>query len=266
MVKQKLDPEVRKNILKARKWIEALAQKDANEAETRTRIHDICGLIMGYDRFEHISFEYEIPGVGETIHCDLAIKTNQGESSKPDFLVEIKRVSLDLLPKHVGQAARYAIDIGCEWVLLTNSRDWRLYHISFVKPPQTTLVESWDILNDTPATLSDKFSLICYKNIKRSGLARLWEKRNVLSSFNLLKIILSEQSLTLIRREIRKATEVTVSPEDIVGAIRKMLNQEAIGEMEKIRISLPVKKQKKPVTVKENVTPAENSQVGQNGQ
>ena len=257
MVKQKLDTEVRKNIIKARKWIEALAQKDANEAETRTRIHDICGILMGYDRFEHISFEYEIPGAGETIHCDLAIKTNQGESSKPDFLVEIKRVNMDIALKHIGQAARYAIDIGCEWVLLTNSRDWRLYHISFVKPPQTTLVESWNLLNDTPATLSDKFSLICYKNIKRDGLARLWLKRNVLIPLNLLKIILSEQSLASIRYKIKKATDVTVSPEDIVGAIRKMLNQEAVGEMEKVRISLPVKKQRKSAST----TRGENQEI-----
>lgn len=244
MVKQKLDKEVRKSILRARKWIEDIAQKDANEAETRTRIHDICGMLMGYDRFEHVTQEYAVPGAGETVHCDLAIKTDQEESSKPDFLVEIKRVNIDLAPKHIGQAASYAINIGCEWVLLTNSRDWRLYHISFTQPPQTTLVESWDLINDTPATLAEKFALICYKNIKRSGLARLWDKTNVLTPQNLLKIILSEQSLKSIRRELKKATEVTVSPEDIVGEIRRMLNQDAVGEMEKVRISLPAKKQR----------------------
>jgi len=48
-----------------------------------------------------------------------------------------------------------------------------------------------------------------------------------------------------IRREIKKATEVTVSPEEIVGAIRHMLNEAAVGEMEKVKISLPVKKQRK---------------------
>jgi len=249
MVKQKLDKEVRKNILKARKWIEDIAQKDANEAETRTRIHDICGILMGYDRFEHITHEYEVPGAGETVHCDLAIQIDHKESSKPDFLVEIKRVNIDLALKHIGQAARYAIDIGCEWVLLTNSRDWKLYHISFGKPPQTKLVESWNIINDDPVILAEKFALIGYKNIKRSGLARLWEKSNVLTPQNILKIILSEQSIISIRRELKKATEVTVSPEELVGAIRHMLNEAAVGEMEKIKISLPEKKQRKRKTI-----------------
>jgi hypothetical protein len=243
MVKQKLDAEAKKNILKARKWIEDIAKKDANESETRTRIHDIFGMLMGYDRFEHISFEYEIPGAGETIHCDLAIKTNHEESSKPDFLVEIKRVNMDLAPKHIGQAATYAINIGCEWVLLTNSRDWRLYHISYGKPPQTTLVESWSIINDTPAALAGKFALICYKSIKRNGLARLWDKRNVLTTQNLLKFFLSEQSISSIRNKFKRENQVSVTPEDIVAAVRRMLNSEAVGEMDNIRISLPIKKQ-----------------------
>jgi len=70
-----------------------------------------------------------------------------------------------------------------------------------------------------------------------------------LAAQNLLKIILSEQSLTLIRRELKKATDVTVSPEEIVGAVRHLLNEAAIGEMEKIKISLPEKKQRKRTTI-----------------
>lgn len=257
MARQKLDEEVKKNILKARKWIEALAQQDANEAVTRKRIHDICETLMGY-RFEHISYEFEIQTAGENVRCDLAIQTDREESSKPDFLIEVKKVNMDFVPKHVGQAASYAIDIGCEWVLLTNGREWRLYHISFGKPPQTTLIDSWNLINDKSVILAEKFGLVCYKNIKKGSLARLWEKNNVLTPQNILKIILSEQSLKSIRREIKKATEVMVSPEEIVGAIRRMLNQEAVGEMEKVKISLPAKKQRKTASLKRSEGEEEN--------
>ena len=67
----------------------------------------------------------------------------------------------------------------------------------------------------------------------------------MLSAQNIIKVILSEQSIRSIRREIKKATDVAVSPEEIVGAVRRMLNEAAIGEMEKIKISLPAKKQDK---------------------
>jgi hypothetical protein len=135
--------------------------------------------------------------------------------------------------------------MGCEWVLLTNGREWKLYHITFTKPPQTMLVESWNFINDTPSALGEKFGLICYKNIRKDSLKRLWDTINVLTPLNLLNIILSEQSIKLIRSKLRKETQFLVSPEDIVGAIRRMLNQEAIGEMERVRISLPAKKQRK---------------------
>ena len=70
----------------------------------------------------------------------------------------------------------------------------------------------------------------------------------MLTAQNILKIILSEESIRLIRRGLRKATEVTVSPEEIVGAVRHLLNEAAVAEMEKIKISLPEKKQHKKKT------------------
>ncbi len=244
MAKQKLDKEARKALLGARNMIEEVAKKDGNEAETRARVRHIFGTIMGYDIFKHISAEYAIHGAGDTVHCDIAVQLDHEEASGPALLVELKRVNMDLTPKHLRQAASYAIDIGCEWVLLTNGKEWKLYHISFGKPPQTKLIDSWNLITDDPVILADKFNLIGYKNIKKGGLARLWEKANVLTAQNILKIILSEQSLSSIRRELKKATEVTVSPEEIVGAVRRLLNEAALTDMEKIKISLPVKKQR----------------------
>jgi hypothetical protein len=245
MARQKLDKETRKALLNARKMIEEIAKADMNEAETRKRIDYIFGTIMGYDTFKHITQEYAVHGAGDTVHCDFAVQIDHEESSKPDFLVEIKRVNIDLTPKHLRQAASYAIDIGCEWVLLTNSKEWKLYHISFGKPPQTKLVDSWNLISDDLAILARKFNLIGYKNIKKGSLVQLWERANVLSAQNILKVILSERSMILIRRELKRVTDVMVSPEEIVGAVRHLLNEAALTEMEKIKISLPRKKQQK---------------------
>jgi len=106
--------------------------------------------------------------------------------------------------------------------------------------------------------LAKKFELVNYKNIKKGRLARLWEKSNVLTAQNLLKVILSEESIRLIRRELRKATDVTVSPEEIVGAIRQLLNEAAVAEMEKIKISLPAKKQRSRRTTTSKSTKAKD--------
>ena len=75
---------------------------------------------------------------------------------------------------------------------------------------------------------------------------------------NILSVILSEDGIRLIRRELRRATDISVSPEEIVGAVRHLLNEAAISEMSKIKISLPAKKaRKKPVAPARNAEPEE---------
>jgi len=244
MARQKLDKETKKAILGARNMIEAVAKADGNEAETRRRVERIFESLMGYDTLKHITREHAVHGVGDTEYCDFAIQLDKKESSVPIVLVELKKVNVDLMPKHLKQVSSYAINMGCEWVLLTNGKEWKLYHISFGQPPQPKLVDSWNLIGDDPVILAEKFSLVGYKNITKGGLARLWEKSNVLTAHNILGAILSRESIILIRRKLKRATDVLVSPEEVVGAVRRLLNEAAIAEMEKLKISLPEKKQR----------------------
>ncbi|MDD2665687.1 MAG: type I restriction enzyme HsdR N-terminal domain-containing protein [Methanocellales archaeon] len=242
MPKPSLDKATKKAILYARSLVEAIAKADSNEAETRKRIDHILENLMGYDTFKHITQEYAIHGTGDAVHCDIAIQLGHEETSKPDVLIEVKRVNIDLSTKHIRQAASYAIDIGCEWILLTNSKEWKLYHITFGQPPQTKLIESWDLLNDNLMVLAQKFEIVSYKNLKKQGLDKLWQKRNVLTALNLLKTVLSEESIRRFQRGIKKDTGISVSPEDIVGAFRHLLNEAALIEMDKTKICLPAKR------------------------
>jgi len=246
----KIDKETKKAILEARQVIDTVARADGNEAETRRRIERILESLMGYDVFKYVTREYAVHGVGDSDYCDFAIKIEEGEKAIPEMLVEIKRVNVDLAAKHLKQVASYAINIGCEWVVLTNGKEWKLYHISFGQPPQPKLIESWNLLTDEPTILADKFSIVAYKNVKKGGLRQLWQKSNVLSTQNILKAMLSEDSVALIRRKIKKSTDVAVSPEDIISTIRHLLNEAAISEMENIKICLPMEAKRKRVPAK----------------
>jgi len=262
MAKRSLDKDIKKAILEARTLVAAIAKADSNEAETRKRIDRILETVMGYDTFKHLTQEYAIHGVGDAVHCDIAIQLGREESAKPEMLVEAKRINIDLAPKHIRQAASYAINIGCEWILLTNGNDWRLYHIAYGKPPETKLIESWNLLNDDPLTLAKKFATVSYKNVKNKGLDSLWERRTALIPSNMLKAILSEESIKLYQRKLKKSTGVSVSLEDIVSQFRQLLNESALREMSNIKISLPASRQriktsrvskKKPTSVEQQV-------------
>jgi len=135
MPRKKIDKETRRVIIDARRLIEDVMRMDGNEAETRKRVERIFERVMGYDVFKHLSRERAVRGAGETEHVDFTVQMEPGEDAKPIIMVELKRVGVNLARKHLKQVTSYAIDAGCEWMVLTNGREWRLYHVEFGQPP-----------------------------------------------------------------------------------------------------------------------------------
>lgn len=223
----------------AKKLIEEVQKIDGNEAETRRRVERIFESVLGYDVFKHLSREYAVHGVGDTEHMDFAITINDG---KVAMVVELKRVNIDLSKKHLKQASRYAIDMGCEWVLLTNGREWELYHLEFGQPPDIRQISAWNLLQDDLTELLDAFELISFHSVKKGTLDSLWETQSALTPACLLNQMLSEDSIRRYRNAIRKETGVSVHPEDIVSAIRRLFNDQAGSLMDGMKISLPERK------------------------
>jgi hypothetical protein len=245
---QKLDRETRKALMDARSMVDVIIKSDANEADTSSRVERLLENLLHYDIFTHITREYKVHGVGDSDYCDFAIKLEVDGKNKPVALIEVKRVNVDISQKHLKQVSSYAINLGCEWVILTNCREWQLYHISFEQPPQTTLLDSWNLMTDDPAALAAKFEIIGYKNVKRGGLDQLWQKSNVLTPHNILKVIVSESSIGMIRRELKKEAGINLTPEDVVNSLRHLLNETALAELETIKISLNKARVCKPKT------------------
>ena len=131
MAKLKISKEQRKAIRDARRMIEQAMKMDGNEAETRRRVERIFENVMGYDVLKHLSRERAVRGPGETEYVDFTIHTEAGTDARPMVMIELKRVGMDLVKKHLKQIISYGIDAGCEWILLTNGREWKVYHVEF---------------------------------------------------------------------------------------------------------------------------------------
>ena len=239
-------PEVRKTIRAAKRMIEDVEKADGNEAETRKRVERIFESVMGYDPLKHLSCEYAVRGAGLTEHVDFVIQMEEGPGATPLVMVELKRVGIDVSPKHLRQACSYAIDAGCNWVLLTNGRQWRLYHVEFGQPPVTRLVEQWNLLKDDIAVLADKFNLLSYKSLRKGALAELWRKAIVLEPRSLLGALLCSESLRTCRRILRKNTGILVGYEDIVSGIQRLLNESAAKELAAVQIGIPQRRKPGP--------------------
>ena len=244
MPRKTIDKELRRRISDARRLIDKLMKADGNEAETRRRVERIFEKVRGYDAFVHLSRERAIRGAGETEHVDFALQLEAGPDAEPVIMIELKRVGVDLALKHLKQVSSYSIDSGCEWILLTNSRDWRLYHVEFGQPPKTKLIEHWNLLTDDLTELAAKFELISFKHVKKGSLKKLWEKATVLSPDSLLVALVSQECIRVLRRILRKNTNVMVAPEDLVNGIKKLLNENAAIELSKIKIDFSEKKKR----------------------
>ena len=244
MARKTIDKETRRVILDSRRMIEKLMKADGNEAETRRRVERIFETVMGYNAFEHLSRERAVKGSGETEHVDFAIQLEPGSDAEPMIMVELKRVGVDLARKHLKQVTSYAIDSGCEWVLLTNSREWRLYHVEFGQPPTTQLIDQWDVLTDEIAQVAAKFQSISYKSIKKGSLKELWQKATVLSPDSLLTALVSQDSINVLRKVLRKNTSVTITRRDLVRGLTKLLNENAAIELSKISVEFPDEKKR----------------------
>lgn len=239
------EKEKRRAIRDARLIIQQAEKGDVNEAETRRRIERIFENVMGFDPFVHLSRERAVRGAGETEHVDFAVHLESGEDARPAIMVEIKRVVVDLARKHLKQITSYAIDAGCEWALLTNGREWRLYHVVFGQPPETREVRSWNLLTDDVADLVEDFELISFRSLKRGSLDELWQKTSVLLPRNVLEAIVCADTLGSIRRELRRKSGVPLQPEDVLKGIRRLLNESAAAELEDVAISLPKKRSRR---------------------
>jgi hypothetical protein len=246
MARGGIDAKVRRAILDARNIITEGQKTDCNEAETRRRIERIFETVMGYDAFKHLSRERAVRGAGETEHVDFSIQLEGGDNVKPEIMVEIKRICIDLAPKHLKQVSSYAINAGCEWILLTNAREWRLYHVSFGQPPITKLIYSWNLLTDDVSALARSFESVSYKSLKKGMLNDLWQKTNVLYPRNVLQAILSSNSLKVLRHELRKESGVLLSPEEILAGVRRLLNESALSELEGVQLSFPKARKRRP--------------------
>ena len=245
MAKRKLDRDRRRALTDARQLIEGVYKTDGNEAETRRRVERLFQSLMGYDPFKHLSREHAIKGVGDTEHVDFAIHVEGVDEGAPTIMVELKRASSDLNTKHLKQVSTYAINAGCERLLLTNGRQWRVYHVSFEQPPVTNQIAAWDLLEDEPEQVSEMFDLVSFRSVSRGKLDEKWRTHSVLKARNLMEVLVGEQSIRLIRRELRKATDVLVSPEDVLRGIRRLLNETAIAELEDMEIKLPERKRRR---------------------
>ena len=202
----------------------AAKARDAGEADTVTIIKDMLGDIFGYDKYSEVTSEHAIKGT----YCDLAIKFDNTLQT----LIEVKAIGLELKDSHVKQAVDYAANQGVTWVVLTNGIIWRIYKVTFEKPIGQELVVDLDFLSLKPKSDFEDLYLWCKEAWGASSALDEFEARKqALSRFLIGAVILSEPVLDVIRRELRRVSQLRKASADVridTEQIEKVLTDEVI--------------------------------------
>lgn len=184
--------------------------KDVNESNTVVIVTDMLSEIFGFDKYSEITTEHAI----KSTWCDLAIILD----GSVRLLIEVKAIGLDLKENHVKQAVDYAANKGVEWVILTNGHLWKFYKVSFGKPIGQELIVDLDLLALAPK--KEEHIQLLYlgskEAVQKSALDEFYIQRQATSKFILGNLILSEDVLNVLRRELRQIfPDIKVQIEDI---------------------------------------------------
>lgn len=175
--------------------------RDVSEADTVTLVKDILSDTFGFDKYQELTSEQQIRGT----FCDLAVKID----GKIKCLVEVKAAGIELNDSHLRQALNYGANHGIEWIALTNAIDWRLYRIKFGQPIDFEEVSCFNILNINLKSEDDqkRLFLLCREGISSDAMHLYHQHTQILNKFTVAQLLLTEQVVSVVRRELRASNE-----------------------------------------------------------
>jgi predicted type IV restriction endonuclease len=204
---------------KLAKPTQMLKEKDAAEADTRHLVTDMLVELLGFDKYEHLTAEFNVKGDW----ADYGIRLEKQIVA----FVEVKRITQELSPKHLRQVESYALREGVEIAILTNGQIWQAYEVIVTKGQQSevNLIFGVDILDDSIKHSSkvDLMLLLSIEGFTKGLLKDFIEKRNAVSPKNVTAAILSDAVIDTIRKVIRQKTNYNVDSDDVLVAVKQLV-------------------------------------------
>jgi predicted type IV restriction endonuclease len=198
-----------------------LREKDAAEADTRHLVTDFLVDVLGYDKYENLTAEFNVKGDW----ADYGIRIEKQLIA----FVEVKRITQKLSVTHLRQVESYALKEGVQWAILTNAQVWQVYFVQPVKGQQSevTLVFEVDTLDESvrPSQKTDHLFLISREGLTKGLLEKYRSAQNAVAPKTLKPILLSDDVLTAVRKEVRRKTKHLVDEKDLKNAVMRLLGE-----------------------------------------
>ncbi len=238
MIPKRVSDRFIRTVGKYQQILKNAKDRDVNESNTVFIIRDMLAEVFGYDGHLDITSELAI----KSTYCDLAIKVD----NRVEYLLEAKAIGLNLKDNHLRQAVDYGARNGVPWVVLTNGMLWQVYKIRFEQPVNYDLVCSFDFseLNAKNVDHQEKLFVLCKEGLVKDAREAYHERVLTLNRYILGALILSDEVVAVIRRELRKLSDgVLVDQEEITTVLaNEVLKREVVEGEEAAKAQARVKK------------------------
>jgi hypothetical protein len=219
---EKARERISTGIRRLAKPTQMLRDKDAAEADTRHLVTDMLVDLLGFNKYEHLTAEFNVKGDW----ADYGIRI---EKQLVAF-VEVKRVTQELSPKHLRQVESYALREGVEIAILTNGQVWQAYEVIVKKgqKSEVTLIFEVNLLDDSikPSHKVDLMLLLSIEGFTKGLLENFIDKKNAVSPKTVVPAILSDAVIDAIRKVFRQKTDYNVDSDDVLLAVKQLLQPE----------------------------------------
>jgi predicted type IV restriction endonuclease len=101
--------------------IENVRGQNLSEADTRAYLIDPLLHLLGYDSFDTLRREVQIPATKEFLDYELR------SGGKAIAIVEAKALRHSIAAQHAAQCVQYASVLGIRWCLISNGVSWLIY-------------------------------------------------------------------------------------------------------------------------------------------
>lgn len=265
----KVKARITNSLKKYQPVIQSGATRDVNETDTVTIVKDFFADCFGYDKYSELTSEFAIRGT----FCDLAVRID----GDVKLLIEVKAPGVSLKDQQIKQAVDYASNSGIEWVILTNSVEWKLFKLEFKQPIESHLVTEFNILNlnhkkdDTAQCLY----IFSKEGMTKSVLEDFYGHHKATSRYLLGAMVLSEPVLNTIRRELKRVNkDVKIENTELTSLLRNevlkrdIIESNTLKDAQKtvkkslnkaIRTKRPKRKSEKATTLSEVAPVAPNA-------
>lgn len=224
VAKEKSDPkwevdarlQIKSGLKALKKPLADLITKDAVEADTRLYITDFMERVLGYDKYSNLTAEYAVSGDW----ADYGVKIDGNLIA----FIEAKRIGQKLSDKHLKQVQTYAVNEGVDWLILTNAKQWQVYHLKAEGLPiQTDLVIDIDLIESTPKEIESALFYLHLVAMKKKVILDVWKRVEATSEPKVIKAILSTNAIKEIRLSLAKQTGCKVSDAEVLDAVKALL-------------------------------------------